>query len=63
MKTNSSAMQIVFKLIWTILRLGLRIIVFGVWIASSILEFFIRNNNDILRAYLFNERNSNDMSV
>jgi hypothetical protein len=56
-------MQIVFKLIWTILRLGLRIIVFGVWIASSILEFFIRNNNDILRAYLFNERNPNDMSV
>jgi hypothetical protein len=63
MKASSSVMQIVFKVLWEILRMVFRIIIFGVWIASNILETFLRYSNQILRGYLFNEPNPNNMNI
>jgi hypothetical protein len=63
MKASQRIGQILFKVIWEILRLALRILIFLIWIVSNILETILRYSNQILRAYLFNDPNATNMNI
>jgi hypothetical protein len=63
MKTNSGISQIIFKLLFDILKIVARAFVFVLWLASNILETILHYTNQILRAYLFNDPNPNNMNL